>query len=156
MRQYRNRFYSNADHTRCIRKERDVTKSDACVKKCRGCMPCASSLTLIVAYFSYLCACFTCSSVHIYLILHPLPANHHLCYVNDCYVCDLTFLLYIQLKWDYFVHICIVPYSSHITFFMCQEWPNYSPWATSRALTSLIQPGKYLAHFFKHHVSYCE
>ena len=33
MRQYRNRFYSNADHTRRIREGRDVTKSDACVHK---------------------------------------------------------------------------------------------------------------------------
>jgi len=33
MRQYRNRFYSNADHTRRIRKGRDVTKSDACAQK---------------------------------------------------------------------------------------------------------------------------
>jgi len=31
--QYRNRFYSNADHTRRIRKGRDVTKSDACARK---------------------------------------------------------------------------------------------------------------------------
>ena len=33
MRQYKNRFYSNADHTRRIRKGRDVTKSDACAQK---------------------------------------------------------------------------------------------------------------------------
>jgi len=33
MHQYKNRFYSNADHTRCIRKGRDATKSDACAKK---------------------------------------------------------------------------------------------------------------------------
>jgi len=33
MRQYRNRFYSNADHIRCIRKGRDVTKPYACAKK---------------------------------------------------------------------------------------------------------------------------
>jgi len=26
-------FYSNADHTRCIKKGRDVTKSDACAQK---------------------------------------------------------------------------------------------------------------------------
>jgi len=33
MRQYRNRFYSNADHPKRIRKGRDVTKSDACAPK---------------------------------------------------------------------------------------------------------------------------
>jgi len=33
MRQYRNSFYSNADHTRRIKKGRDVTKSDACDQK---------------------------------------------------------------------------------------------------------------------------
>ena len=33
MRQYRNTFYSNADHTRRIGKGRDVTKSDACAQK---------------------------------------------------------------------------------------------------------------------------
>jgi len=33
MRQYRNRFYSNAAPTRCIRKGRDVIKSDACAQK---------------------------------------------------------------------------------------------------------------------------
>jgi len=33
MRQHRNKFYSNADHTRRIRKGRDVTKSDACPQK---------------------------------------------------------------------------------------------------------------------------
>jgi len=33
MRQYRHRFYLNADHTRRIRKGRDVTKSDACAQK---------------------------------------------------------------------------------------------------------------------------
>jgi len=31
--QYRNRFYSNADHTRRIRKGCNVTKSDACAQK---------------------------------------------------------------------------------------------------------------------------
>jgi len=33
MRQYRNRFYSNADRTRRIRKGCDVTKSHACAQK---------------------------------------------------------------------------------------------------------------------------
>jgi len=33
MRQYRNSFYSNADHTRRIKKGRDVTKSDACARE---------------------------------------------------------------------------------------------------------------------------
>jgi len=33
MRQYRNRFYSNADHTRRIRKRRDITKSDPRVRQ---------------------------------------------------------------------------------------------------------------------------
>jgi len=33
MRQCRNRFYSNANHTRRIRKGHDVTKSDACAQK---------------------------------------------------------------------------------------------------------------------------
>jgi len=41
-----NHFYSNADHTRRIRKGRDVTKSDASPKKRTRRMPCASSLTL--------------------------------------------------------------------------------------------------------------
>ena len=31
------------------------------------------------------------SSVHT-LYLHPLFTHHHLCYVNDCYVYDLTFV----------------------------------------------------------------
>jgi len=44
MRQYRNRFYSNADHTRRIRKGCDVTKSDTCAQKRKGCMLCAYSL----------------------------------------------------------------------------------------------------------------
>jgi len=33
MRQYRNRFYSNAGPTRRIRKRRDITKSDPCVRQ---------------------------------------------------------------------------------------------------------------------------
>jgi len=33
MRQYRNSFYSNVDHTRRIKKGRDVTKSDAYARK---------------------------------------------------------------------------------------------------------------------------
>ena len=48
MRQYRNRFYSNADHTRRIKKGRDVTKSDYVPKKRTGRMPCAYSFTLMV------------------------------------------------------------------------------------------------------------
>jgi len=33
VRQHRNRFYSNADHARRIRKGRDLKKSDACAQK---------------------------------------------------------------------------------------------------------------------------
>jgi len=42
--QYRNSFYSNADHTRRIRKGRGVTKSDECAQKRTGRMPRATSL----------------------------------------------------------------------------------------------------------------
>ena len=51
-----------------------------------------SASILTVALFFHLCACFTCSSVHI-SILHPLFAHHHLCYFNDFYAFDLTFVL---------------------------------------------------------------
>jgi len=40
---------------------------------------------LIAARFLHLCACFTCSSVHV-STLHPLLAHHHLCYVDVYYV----------------------------------------------------------------------
>jgi len=36
-----------------------------------------------------------------------------------------------------------------------QEWPNYGQQATSSPPTRLILPAKYLAHFFKHHISNC-
>ena len=51
MRQYRNRFYSNADHTRRIRKGCNVTKSDACAKKSTGRIPCAYSFVLYLLTF---------------------------------------------------------------------------------------------------------
>ena len=47
MGQYRNRLYSNADHTRRITKGRDVTKSDACAQKThRTHSVCAYSFTV--------------------------------------------------------------------------------------------------------------
>jgi len=52
MRQYRNRFYSNADHTKRIRKRRDVTKSDACDQKTHRTHACACSLILTTAVSS--------------------------------------------------------------------------------------------------------
>ena len=36
-------------------------------------------ITPIAARFLHLCACFTCSSVHV-STLHPLLAHHHLCF----------------------------------------------------------------------------
>ena len=44
---------------------------------------------------------------------------------------------------------------SPLLFSLHQVWPNYGPRASSSPPTSLIRPAKYLAHFFKCHVSDC-
>ena len=50
-------------------------------------------ITLIAAHFLHLCACFTCSSVHV-STLYPLFAHHHLCYVGvSCVICAFCVLL---------------------------------------------------------------
>ena len=55
MRQYRNRFCSNADHTKRIRKWCDVTKSDSCAPKRTGRIPYGYSLV---------CKCLACNGAH--------------------------------------------------------------------------------------------
>ena len=64
-------------------------------------------ITLIAAHFLHLCACFTCSSVHV-STLHPLLAHHHLCYVDvHCTFLFLYFIFAVYLSFFVSVHVLL-------------------------------------------------
>jgi len=82
-----------------------LATSHAFVMKC--CVYCIALCLILVLLtsFTYLVyAHLTCSSWYT-STLYPLLAHHHLCYVNVCYVFDLTFVL---LYYIFTFLMCIV------------------------------------------------
>jgi len=90
----------------------------------RHCLLLHNPYCCLLLLFSHLCACFIRSSVHT-STLHPLHAQHHLCYVNDCYsMYCLWFDLYIfvwcvvQLTWRGIISFIYAwPWSPCICYF---------------------------------------
>jgi len=65
---------------------------------------------LIVAYFSHLYSCFTCSSVHT-TALHPFLAHHYMCYAFvPLYYCITIFLYFFSFGWTLHVYIYVYYY----------------------------------------------
>jgi len=72
----------------CVVKDCSLPLLQAFVVKCRVyCISlCLTTLLLHTPLTYYVvCVCFSCSFIHT-STLHPLFAQHHLCYVNVCYV----------------------------------------------------------------------
>ena len=86
------------------------------VMKCVYCIA-LCLITLIIPYFSHLCAWFTCSSVHT-STLHPLIAHHHLCVMlMIIWFSIYVFVLYvIQLKCHGSIWFMFVSFPFHLLF----------------------------------------
>jgi len=65
-------------------------------------------MTIIVAYFSHLCTCFTYSSVYI-STLQILLAHHYVCNVNVCHV----FVCHVVYIW---FNICVLVLQSNLVY----------------------------------------
>jgi len=72
-------------------------------------MKCICLTTLTAARFLHLCACLTCSSVHV-STLHPMLAHHHLCYVDI----HCLFLLYFSSLFFYCIFCLLFVYCCNL------------------------------------------
>ena len=98
--------------------------------------------TLVVICFLHLYACFNCLSVHA-SSLHPLLAQHHLCYIDVYCVCTIKQLFYV-LFYVYYSPPFIYCFGKHFRHHVATA---YSVFVWTLCLIPIIQfDGLFLCH----------